>query len=34
MMHYVYILECCDSKSYVGCTSDLKSRLQLSLPIL
>lgn len=26
-MWYVYILKCCDSKYYTGCTSNLKERL-------
>ena len=26
-MHYVYILQCADNKPYIGCTSDLKDRL-------
>jgi predicted GIY-YIG superfamily endonuclease len=26
-MHYVYILSCSDNKPYVGCTSNLKERL-------
>lgn len=27
-MYYVYLLLCKDSKTYVGCTSDLKERIQ------
>jgi len=27
-MHYVYILNCSDSKPYTGCTSDLKERAE------
>jgi len=26
-MFYVYILKCSDNKSYVGCTNDLKDRM-------
>ncbi|MBI2639464.1 MAG: GIY-YIG nuclease family protein [Candidatus Sungbacteria bacterium] len=26
-MNYVYILECCDRRFYIGCTSDLKDRI-------
>jgi predicted GIY-YIG superfamily endonuclease len=27
-MYYVYILKCKNDKSYVGCTSDLKARME------
>lgn len=27
-MYYVYIILCSDEKTYVGCTSDLKKRLE------
>ena len=27
-MWYVYILRCADGKTYTGCTSDLKQRMQ------
>jgi len=27
-MYYVYILRCCDSGYYVGCTDNLKSRFE------
>lgn len=27
-MHYVYILNCCDGKPYVGCTDNLKDRIE------
>lgn len=27
-MHYVYILKCKDSKTYVGCTDDINDRLK------
>ena len=27
-MHYTYILDCNDSSTYVGCTSDLKRRIK------
>lgn len=27
-MHYVYILTCSDKKPYIGCTKDLKERIQ------
>jgi len=27
-MFYVYILLCADNKTYVGCTNDLKNRLE------
>jgi len=26
-MYYVYILECSDSRTYIGCTDDLKDRI-------
>lgn len=26
-MNYVYILECSDKKTYIGCTKDLKDRI-------
>lgn len=28
MFHYVYILRCADSKPYVGCTDNLKERIE------
>lgn len=27
-MYYVYLLHCADQKTYVGCTSDLKVRIE------
>jgi putative endonuclease len=27
-LHYVYILECADSKHYTGCTNNLENRLE------
>ena len=27
-MNYVYILMCSDNKTYIGCTDDLKNRLE------
>ncbi len=27
MMHYVYLLRCSDNKTYVGCTNNLKDRI-------
>ena len=27
-MHYVYILLCSDSKTYIGCTNDLRDRVK------
>ena len=27
-MHYVYILKCNDKRFYIGCTNDLKDRLE------
>jgi len=27
-MYYVYILWCADNKTYIGCTEDLRERLQ------
>ncbi|MCF8369758.1 MAG: GIY-YIG nuclease family protein, partial [Bacteroidales bacterium] len=27
-MHYVYILQCSNGKTYTGCTSDLKARMK------
>jgi len=27
-MHYVYILQCNDKKTYLGCTNNLKDRLE------
>ncbi|OGM75974.1 excinuclease ABC subunit C [Candidatus Woesebacteria bacterium RIFOXYA1_FULL_40_18] len=27
-MHYVYLLKCNDSKTYIGCTNSLKERLE------
>lgn len=27
-MWYVYLLKCSDSKTYIGCTSDLKDRIK------
>ncbi len=30
-MYYVYVLKCGDEKTYLGCTSDLKERLNRHL---
>lgn len=27
-MYYVYVLKCSDDRSYIGCTEDLRSRLE------
>lgn len=27
-MYYVYLLHCADTKSYTGCTDDLKARME------
>ncbi len=27
-MYYIYLLKCSDGKTYVGCTNDLKARIE------